>query len=186
MYTITGKIEGVAPLLFGAFADPGVLDTPAQGGIHTKEHRLEEAEARAYRDENGLLYLPARNFKCCLLDGCKKAKLKSGQFSLAPFLEATIFPDHRLRFLTHPTDYDFMHEAQGRRPPRTGKACIIRRPALDVGWQLAFKLAVVDDRQIPDLIHRSLSEGGIMVGLCDWRPEYGRFIVTEWEVQKED
>jgi hypothetical protein len=31
-------------------------------------------------------------------------------------------------------------------------------------------------------IRQALAEAGLLVGLCDWRPKYGRFLVTEFRL----
>ena len=181
MYRIEGKVQGVAPILFNRMLEGELEPPPGKSGKGrvTREERIEEAQQRVYFDEHGL-YLPAWNFKQCLLEGCKRAGLKVGRGSLAPYLAATIFPDQRLYF--HKNEADFMHEWWGKRPPKTGGACIIRRPALREGWELTFGLNMMDERRTEGEVRRSLDEAGLLVGLGSWRPEYGRFIVVEWQV----
>lgn len=183
MYRITGKIKGIAPILFNRMLDDE-LEPPSgkasSKGRITTEARIEEAAKRVCRDEHGI-FLPGWNFKQCLLEGCKKSGLKVGRGSLMPYLAATVFPDHCLYF--GKDEPDFIHEHWGRRPPRTGGACIIRRPAFREGWELSFGLNVTDDRRTPGEIRRSLDEAGLLVGIGSWRPEYGRFIVIEWQVE---
>ena len=88
--------------------------------------------------------------------------------------------EHGLFFGTK--DPDGIHESIGKRPPRTGAACVIRRPMLNTGWHLPFTLMVVDDRRPADNIRRAIEEAGLLCGMGSWRPEYGRFILTDWEV----
>jgi len=182
MYVITGEIQGVAPLLFNKMLE-GELEQTASSktlkGRVTVEDRIAEAENRVYRNEAGIIYLPGWNFKQCLLEGCRRSGLKVGRGSLMPYLQAAVFPDRELYFSNRKT-HDFMHENWGRRPPRTGGACMVRRPALKEGWKLAFNLNIVDDRRHPEEIKRSLEEAGLLVGIGSWRPEYGRFIVTKF------
>lgn len=181
MYQITGRIQGVAPFLYNRMAnDEGLRGAGAGGGKLTEEQRIAEAMLKVHRNEHGLI-IPAWNFKKCLVLGCAKANLKEGRYGLAGLVEATVFVEGDLCF--GKDDPDFLHEVVGRIPPRTGAAAIIRRPALDTGWELPFTLNVMDDRRSSDYIRRGLEEAGLLVGLGSWRPEYGRFIVTEWEKQ---
>src|SRR4030066_33664 len=177
MYRITGKIQGLAPILFNRMLEgelePNKMKSTLRGRV-TVEDRINEAEQKVYRNENGI-YLTGWAFKVCILDGCIKSGLKVGRGSLKPYLEAAIFPDHELYFGVDKPD--FIHVHWGRRPPRTGGACLIRRPALNEGWILTFGINVVDDRRSPEEIRRSLDEAGLLIGLGSWRPEYGRFIV---------
>lgn len=178
MYQIVGAIEGLAPILFNRMVDD--LEAESTKGRVSKEDRMKEVQAKLYVDNKGVYYT-GWALKQCLLEGCKLSGLKVGRRSLYSFLAATVFFPHQMYFRDK-TEADFIHEHWGRRPPRTGGAMIIRRPALDTGWKLDFTLNVMDDRRTPEEIRRSLDEGGLLVGIGSWRPEYGRFIVTEWEV----
>jgi hypothetical protein len=182
MYKIHGKIQGVAPFLYNRMVDPESLNKTSTGGKPKPGEREAEAEMKVYKDEDGL-YLPRWNFKKCLLLGVQKAGLKEGRAGMAPFLEATVFLEEDPHF-TGKKERDYMDERVGRIPPKTGAAAIIRRPALQTGWELPFTLTVVDDRRDADAIRRGLEEAGLLVGLGSFRPEHGRFIVTEWEIEK--
>ncbi len=186
MYRIEGTITGLAPILFNRMLEDE-LEPPSgkatSKGRVTLKARMKEAHARVHRNENGI-FLPGWNFKQCLLQGCKKSGLKVGRAGLASYLAACVFPDKELYFGKDKPD--FIHKHWGRRPPRTGGACIIRRPALNTGWELTFGLNVMDDRRTPGEIRRSLDEAGLLVGLGSWRPEYGRFLITEWKTTEEE
>jgi hypothetical protein len=59
------------------------------------------------------------------------------------------------------------------------------RPALLKGWRAEFELLV----QVPEYVPPSdlqdvLTNAGRLIGLGDFRPTYGRFMVTRFEVQK--
>lgn len=181
MYKIQGKISGTAPLLFGKMSDDTVKTLSGEGGggrRYTPAERLAEVAQRYYWDEEGI-YLPGWSFKKCLLDGTKKGGIKEGKASAASFFAATVFPDAKLRF--NKKEPDGVYEAQGKRPPRTGGAVIIRYPMMEADWEVSFTLTVVDDRRAEADIRRGLEEAGLLVGLGPWRPEFGRFIVSEWE-----
>ena len=179
MYRIEATIEGVAPVLFSRWVTD--LEATVTGKKMTKEERDAEATEKVYRDDDGL-YFPAWNLKRAIVDGTKAAGLKDGRKSLAPAVMASVFPEREPRFGV--TMYDFMHEATGRRPAKTGGACIIRRPALDTGWRLSFVLNVVIPTMHPDAIRASVETAGLMVGIGSWRPEYGRFVLAEWTVKE--
>jgi hypothetical protein len=184
MLQIKGTITGIAPILFNRMLEgelePDLGKSSAKGRVSV-EDRIEEAKERCYKNEKGL-YLPGWNFKVCLLEGVKRSGLKVGRGSLMPYMQASLFPDEKLYFIGK-AGPDFIHTTWGRRPPRTGGACMVRRPALTEGWQLAFHLNLMDDRRRPEEVQRSLEEAGLLVGLGSWRPEFGRFIITEWEIQ---
>lgn len=51
------------------------------------------------------------------------------------------------------------------------------------GWELRFQMEVIDDQLRPDVVQTVLKEAGRAFGLGDYRPRYGRFIVTHFEVE---
>lgn len=58
------------------------------------------------------------------------------------------------------------------------------RPGLNSGWRVNPVFNVFDDRIEEDKLKIALESAGLLIGVCDWRPEYGRFIVKKWEVEK--
>ena len=182
MYRIRFRLRGIAPILFHRFTEKAASDgdSGATGGKLTMKAKLDEAMDAVYRNGTGL-YLPAGNLEPCLVFGAKKAGLKRGKASLAAFLDATVFCEEReLSFGV--SEPDGIHEVRGRRPPKTGGAMIIRRPMLKEGWSVSGHLVVTEDYQPPEQVRQALEAAGLFVGLCDWRPKYGRFVVEEFEV----
>lgn len=51
------------------------------------------------------------------------------------------------------------------------------------GWQLPFTLEVHDDQVRPDIAQEILAEAGRAVGIGDFRPRYGRFVVSRFSIQ---
>ena len=184
MYQVDATIEGIAKYLYGKWTKEAKksLQEGTGGGRKSTSDREQEALEKACRNNNGL-YLPAQDMEACLVQGVKMAKLKEGRSSAAPYVEATVYVKEReIEFGKQ--EPDFLHEALGKRPPKRGGACIILRPGLNEGWRLSFTLIVTDDRRAPDLLRRGLEDAGLLVGLGEWRPKYGRFILTKWEVKK--
>jgi len=179
MYHIKGTIEGIAPILFNAPS----LDMLAPSGSQrqkTDQERDEEAMKRCYMNGEGL-YLPAWNFKKCLLNGFQTLDLRvpgSKSKRLWRFIQPVLFVEGELSFGVDAPD--FLHKCPGRNAD--GSATIVRRPALKEGWRLPFALSVLDDIVREQDIHLALQTSGERVGLGGWRPEYGRFVVTDWEV----
>lgn len=186
MYQIKVTIEGASRILINRLTEEqkAKIDKRETGGTRTVKESEDEALGLAYRNKNGL-YLPGGNIKKCLLNGITRGNIKEGKASARPYVEATVFiePDEVEFGVDKP---DFIHECMGRRPPKTGGRCVIRRPGLHEGWHLSFTMMVVDDRRNSDSLRRGMEEAGLLVGLCDWRPEFGRFIVKKWEVKKSE
>ena len=186
MYHISGQIQGVAPLLLNRWADTHSLDSPGTGGRLTMAQRLQEAEDKLYRNGEGRVCARALWLKRCLITGASRAGLKRGRASAVPTFTAAIFVEGDLIPFADPDgkpykEADFIDERVGRRPPRTGGAMLIRRPGLHIGWQLPFRIIVTDDRIDDGQLRTALEEAGLLVGFCEYRPEFGRFIVTTWQ-----
>lgn len=176
MQRIEFTIKGIAPILFNAWTKEAKekLDKGSTGGKMSIDERIEEAGEKVYRDGENLV-VPAQNLEACIVNGARKAGLKRGRAGLAPYLEATVFCETRALSLGR-TEADGIHEVIGR---RGGNACVIRRPILNE-WGLSGVLTVADDRMDANQIKQALEEAGLLVGLCDWRPKYGRFVVTRF------
>lgn len=184
MYKISGEITGVSDVLFNKMTPTteNSLRKGSSGGKFTDKQRLDETSQMYHVDSDGNAIIDSWMFKQVLAAGATKGNIKTGRKSLAPFLIATVFVEGNIYL--NPNKPDYVHERPGRRPPKTGAACLVKRPAFRAGWTASFTLNVTDDRIDSDSIRASLVEAGTLAGLGSWRPEYGRFIVTKWDIDK--
>jgi|GEM_PF-1554675 len=175
------EIEGIVPMLFNRFTEKNkeTLDKKTQGRKKNKTERIEEAYEKCYR-KNGFIGVPAINIKKSMLNGCQSAGIKLGRRSAMPYMRALVHLDTDFCSLNK-KDPDGIHEGTGRIPPRTGSMVIIRRPYVDTGWKLKFGIYVIDERISPEIVKESLEEAGLVIGLCDHRPDFGRFKVNKFE-----
>ena len=183
------EVEGIAPILFNRFTDQAAaqVDAGGRGKKKTKAERIKEAHKLIYTDAKGFMVIPAVNVKKSLLEGCGMAGIKIGRRGAITFMRPTVFivGDH-VYFLTKGKKRkkpDGIHECSGRRPPRTGGRCIVRRPYLNAGWTAKFQFVAYDDRLTGDMIKQALVESGMLCGWCDHRPEFGRFKVVKFELK---
>jgi hypothetical protein len=59
------------------------------------------------------------------------------------------------------------------------------RPALRAGWQAEFQFQVLLPEYVaPNDLHDVLINAGRLIGIADFRPTYGRFLVTSFDVIK--
>ena len=183
MYRIKASIQGIAPMCFNRPGEAlqGSLETGRTGGRRTREEAIAEAEARVYKNGQGL-YIPATWVKKSMLNGCTLADLKQGRRGFYPYLAGGVFIVEREIPLGKET-FDFMHERWGRIPPGPkGAAAWLRNPGVKEGWEASFTLMVADNTLGQDSIKAALEQAGMLVGLGNGRPDFGRFIVTGWEV----
>lgn len=175
MYKLKARIEGVAPLLLNAVT-VAQLEAPASSR-KTKEDRINEGWARVHRNDAGEAIVPRWTLKRCFLDGVKLGRIKDGRASAVGLLQPIVF----FQDAVFGKDPDELDEQWGRVPPRTGPAVVVRRPKYRTGWALDLSIDVLEETVRPDLVHLGLEQAGLRAGLGAWRPEYGRFIVTEFE-----
>lgn len=175
VYHVTGTLRGTAPLLFNRFTEK------ARPGKLRHEELLEEATRRVYRHpETQRLTLPGWNIKRCFLDGARMGEVKHGKRAIGPYLQALMIVDGDGEFGR--VEYDGLHVCQGRIPPRTGPMVTLYRPKLDPGWVLTFRLNIANTTFPPETLKQIITFAGMLSGLGAWRPEYGRFMLEEFEV----
>ncbi len=174
------ELTGIAPLRFNRF----ILESgPGGSAAKTDEALKADAEARCYRNDNGL-FVPAEAVKKCLLNGITMGKIKEGKSSMLPFVKATVFIRPKEISLGVKT-YDDMEKLVVRIPPGPKGARVPKYFCyLHEGWKLAFTFDVYDTRRDPGKLKLALDESGLLCGLLDGRPDYGRFQVTKWEINK--
>jgi len=181
------EIIGICPILFNRFLPEAmeVLDDPSKRGKKkAKNAKMVEAQRKVYRmndAEKGPIGIPACNLKKSLLQGCGMAGLKIGRKSAEPYMRATVFLGKPFIPIIGKKKPDGIHECTGRIPPRTGSRAIIRRPYLDAGWRCEFELHATDERIGQEMLFEALSEAGLIVGVCDYRPEFGRYDIKGFE-----
>ncbi len=81
-------------------------------------------------------------------------------------------------------DWDY----EDKRRVGINKAGITRtRPAVKAGWVAEVQFLVnLPEYVSPALLHELLTNAGRLIGLADFRPTYGRFAVTSFDVGFED
>lgn len=191
MYQVQITLEGIADFLFNRMteADLAGFRSGKSSGDMSDEQRRKAAEAKVYADADGL-YLPAWTVKKAIMEGAQVAGLKLNRKPLRQRLAATLFVQGvGGRFVTDkgkPVKHaDYLSEVMGRTPPGPrGKAAIVRRPALKIGWRLVVTAAVLDDGVPPKAVQEALEAAGPYVGVGAWRPEFGRFILRDFTIKE--
>ena len=58
------------------------------------------------------------------------------------------------------------------------------RPVLKYGWEISFEIQLIKNSLIDeDKLYNWFKAGGIVIGLGSWRPRFGRFEITKWEIK---
>lgn len=188
MKTATYTIRGLAPLLVHneRLANPFDDLTRQIKSISGKRKKTEDDLTEMARleflgglyfdDETGI-HVPGNNVFAALLGGGKIHKLgvaikrstmvvedKVALVFDGPTSPAALFADKRFVDM---------------RSVRVGMAKVMRCRPIFPRWQLSFSLAYDGTGVQLDDLDRCLRDAGMMVGLCEYRPRFGRFEVVE-------
>lgn len=189
MKTVTVKITGIRPLVMhnGLLADPtnpavrAIKKITSKGSKkmtdsdHEERNRLEWEAGLYWSEELGGVALPSDNLERCIQEGAKKNRLGK-DFAAACFVrESEIEVSHRLSGKAKET----MYKDAGyilRKGVKVQLARIIRiRPMIPTGWTATFTVEFDDSIVNHSQVVTAIQEAGSLVGLGDWRPNFGRF-----------
>lgn len=187
---ISVTIDGVSPLLQNSIdkANPLHPKTKALKALTSKRKKTEEDHeeimrlewlAGMYVDEKGP-YVPSEWIESMIRDGAKKNKLGKTVTS------ALLTESDRFHIIySGPKNTDKMW-ASGKffdyRAVTVQRAKNMRaRPRFD-DWSLSFEVLVNPNELEPDQVRQALDNAGMLVGLGDYRPKFGRFVVSAFEV----
>lgn len=191
MKTMKVKWTGIRPLLMhnGLMADPTnekvrrIKEITSKGtkrmtdADHELRNRL-EWEAGLYWDSNDGLIIPADNIERCIQLGAQKSRIgkdvQASVFCAVPHVAI----DYR-----GPKDKEQLY-ADPRFSLRKGvavnKARVIRvRPMIPTDWSITFEVEFDEEIVNPKNLMKAMTDAGSLVGLGDWRPKFGRFLVEE-------
>jgi hypothetical protein len=191
MEKFTAKLIGAAPMLMhnGRLANPMDPHAKALKAVTSKRKKLEsdieemmklEWFGGLYEDDEGRIAMPSDNVLSAVVEGAKKSKM--GELAKAGVLaEAMWFP---LQYPGPKTAKELWEDGRYldyRRVGLRGSSVMRSRPIFRK-WTLPVELLVdTTILEVQDVI-TALEACGRLVGLGDFTPRYGRFMVeTEWK-----
>jgi hypothetical protein len=143
----------------------------------------EQAEISAYRvpcdssPGKGELYIPATCLRASLVAAATYSTGKRGA-TLRKTADASLFVSPE--YLGLGTS-KFIVDARPVRIKATGGRIIRFRPRLDE-WSVRFTVEYDETLMKESTIREIVDNAGKRVGVLDFRPAFGRFIVVEWQV----
>ena len=171
------SVEGVCPLLQHRYEDEPKNPPPSR--VSGKRDFSSESEIALYRSPDGVIYQPASHFERSMMKSAAKFQIGGrGKKTYKDLFQSAILvlPDaipHKIQ--TYVVD---------RRPVIIQRARVMReRPRFDK-WKLDFQIEILDDQLKPDVVNEVLIDCGCYVGIGDYRPKFGRFMVTKFEERK--
>ena len=170
---VDASIMGVRPLLQNAMTDGDSNQAAKRGQVYDDK---EEAEKRLITNGKGELCQPAIHLESSMIRAAVEFKFK-GQKTYKDLFKAAVFVEPLM----------VPHKDEGwvidKQYVVIGKARILRcRPRFD-SWALDFTVRILDDRVQPLIVQQVLETAGKYYGIGDYRPRFGLFEVTEFEVR---
>jgi len=181
---------GVRPLLMynGMMADPSYKWTKAAKEISGKKDWRENEDlvdqfnrahwmGALYLDDDGNVVIPSDNIERTVQIASGQVKKNSGKVVAAAVM--CVEHEAKLRY-EGPKDIEKMYKNHAftlRKMVVIGRVRVPSiRPMFPTGWSIEFSLEYMKDAVNKDHLIASCSRAGKMVGLCDWRPKFGRFV----------
>ncbi len=173
------RVEGTAPILFHRWSVEAVEERAnARKGSTLK--KTDNVESYLYRDENNEIAIPSEYFRQSVISAAKfKQDPRSPRKSAMDLFKAGIATIGELCSLgVKEPDY------LDRRRVVIQRNGITRvRPAMLAGWKCTVNLQVLLPEYInPSLMNDTLGYAGRIVGVGTFRPSFGRFMVTGFNV----
>lgn len=178
-YMIEARIEGAAAMLFHRWSCEAV-DEKAKAAKGSKAKKEDNIESYLYRDEKGHVAVPSEYFRQSMIHAAKfKQDPRSPRKSAMDLFKAGIATIGELCSLGV-TDPDYMDR---RRVVIQRNGVTRVRPAMSAGWKCSVNLQILLPEYIsPALANETLQYAGRIVGVGDFRPSFGRFQVTKFDV----
>lgn len=178
-YIVTVTAEGASDMLFHRWNCESVT-AKANAAKNSKAKKEDDIESYVWRNEKGELCIPGEYFRQSIIHAAKFRQdprsprksamdlFKAGVVSLTPL--ATVGSKQ----------WDYLDT----RRVTVQRAGVNRtRPALRTGWRASVQFQILTPEYIdPTLFQDVLSTAGRLVGVGDFRPTYGRFFTSKFEV----
>ena len=178
------QITGVSPLIMhnGKLADPLDKMTRAVKEVSGKRNKTESDYEELARLEwlgslyvkDGKIVVPAMNIEATFLESARKRRMgKQAQAGVYCDGEAPLVYDG-------PVDIDELWRDDRFRLTvgvRVKGARIMRTRPIFERWSIGVTLRYDESLLNRDVVVSILNDAGDKVGLCDWRPRFGRFTV---------
>jgi hypothetical protein len=191
MYAVEVSIKGVSPLMQHRFPMPDLASMSKGGTKHTgAKDYTQEWRDYLYTSKDRIVQ-PSSHIEGAMVKAAagfkitgKRGKSYKDLFSANVVIDPLDIPHNMVVPDELDTDADKPLYID-MRPVIVMRARVVRlRPCFKVGWELCFTINVTDDELPFEILHDVLTLAGKTVGIGDYRPKFGRFMVTRFELVK--
>lgn len=178
-YMVAVDILGVADFLFHRWNSEAV-DEKAKAAKGSKAKKTDDVESYVYRTDDGGLAIPGEYLRQSIVTAAKfHQDPRSPRKSAMDLFKAGVIPITNLAPLGV-QEWDYLD----KRRVVVQRAGVNRtRPAMRTGWKISVDLLINTPEYIsPTFLLEVIEKSGRLVGIGDFRPTFGRFQVTRYEV----
>lgn len=178
-YRASVTINGHADILFHRWNNESIAEkaSAAKGSAAKKSDNV---ESYVWRNEDGALCLPGEYLRGSIVHAAKfHQDPRSPRKSAMDLFKAGVVALTDLASLGV-KDWDYEDK---RRVVVQRNGITRTRPAMRKGWKTTIELMVTTPEYInPDFLQQVITKAGLLVGVGDFRPTYGRFGIAAFEV----
>lgn len=178
-YRFEVTIKGDADILFHRWSCEGV-ESKSKAAKGSAAKKTDDLESYVWHNDDGELCLPGEYLRGSMVHAAKYCQdPRSPRKSAMDITKAGVVSLTTLAsFGTAKWDYEHAARVMIQ---RNGITRI--RPALKSGWEVTFQFLVVLPEYISEsFVRKLIVDAGRLIGVADFRPSYGRFSVTHFEV----
>lgn len=178
-YRLAVQLTGTADILFHRWNSEAV-EEKAKAAKNSKAKKTDDWESYLYRNDAGIICIPGEYVRQAAVMAAKfRQDPRSPRKSAMDLYKAGIVSLTNLA----PTGAAEPEYLDTRRVVVQRAGVNRTRPALKAGWKAEFELMVLTPEYIAPMdLHAVLTQAGTLVGLADFRPTFGRFGITSFEV----
>ena len=180
------RLQGTQDILFHRWSSEDVAQkSEAKKG--SNEKRTDNLEAYVYRNDKGFICIPGRYITRAITEAGRNFQDPRSKKKMAKDLvQAAVMCDELLSPILINGEPVKTWEYEDRQRVCIMRSAITRtRPAFKKGWEVDFSLvSLVPDLVTPDFLRKLVDNAGLLIGLGDFRPTYGRFRVIRWELKQ--
>jgi hypothetical protein len=178
-YRVEVTIRGDADLLFHRWNCEAV-EAKSKAAKGSAAKKTDDIESYVYRNSAGELCVPGEYLRQAIIAAAKyRQDPRSPRKSAMDLVKAAVVSLTPLASLGV-TAWDYEHRCRVQ-VQRNGVTRV--RPAVSAGWTATFLLMVnLPEYVSSGMLHGLVSDAGRLIGIADFRPTYGRFQVTRFEV----
>lgn len=181
-YVVAARLVGSADFLFHRWNCEAV-EAKGKAAKGSKAKKSDDLESYVYRIDDGGLAIPGEYVRQAIIHAAKfRQDPRSPRKSAMDLFKAGVLALTPLAPLGV-SDWDYEHKCRVM-VQRNGVTRV--RPAMRAGWSIEIELMVNLPEYIPvEALAEVVTNAGRLVGIGDFRPTYGRFMVAKFEALRE-